>query len=90
MMDKLGIAALFSAGAALVAGASYVDAHLGVSRDVGQILADRRFTKRIDERIHRVGEFASIYGHLLVADPAAEGLWFEGKSWTYSEILYRE
>ena len=88
-MENLLSTTSIAAGSALFAGASYLDAHYGISRDIGQILADRRMGKRIEQRIKQVGEYASVYGHMQTADPNAEGLWFEGRSWTYAEILKR-
>lgn len=92
-METLGVKALVAGAAALVAGASYVDAHYGISRDVGHLLADRKFGHRIAKRIRDVGDVAGVYGHVRTADPTAEALWFEGRSWTYAQVLkgrYRE
>lgn len=88
-MENLLSTTSIAAASAVLAGATYLDAHYGVSRDIGQVLADRRMGKRIEQRIKQVGDYASVYGHLKTADPHAEGLWFEGRSWTYAEILNR-
>lgn len=86
-MERVGTRALIASAAALVAGAAYIDGHLGISKDINQLLADRRFIKRVEKRIGSVGNVAGLYGHLKIADPDAEGLWFEGGSWTYAQIL---
>lgn len=86
-MDQLSTKALIASAAALAAGASYIDGHFGISRDIGQLLADRKFGQRLDARIKRLNGVAGLYGHLKIADPTAEGLWFEGKTWTFADIL---
>lgn len=78
--------ALVAASTAFVAGATYIDAQLAISRDVKQALRDRRYGKAIGSRFKALENNASVYGHLLLADPKATALWFEGRSWTYAEV----
>ena len=87
IMDSFVSNGIATGALAALAGFTYLDGRYGLSRDMGQIMADRRMGKRIEARIKQVGDCASIYGHMKTADPAAEGLWFEGRSWTYAEIL---
>jgi hypothetical protein len=85
-MITLTPTALLTASSALVAGATYVDARFAISRDVKQILSDRRYEKAIANRFQALGNNASAYGHLRLAVPNASALWFEGRSWTYAEV----
>lgn len=85
-MAVLTPTALMAASSALVAGATYIDAQLGVSRDVQQIFRDRRYGKAIGNRFQALEKNASAYGHLLLADPNASALWFEGRTWTWAEV----
>jgi hypothetical protein len=86
-MAELISTASLAAIPAVLSGAAYLDARYGISRDVGQLLADRRMSKRIEQRIKEIGSYASLYGHMQTAKKDQEGLWFEGRSWTYSEII---
>jgi hypothetical protein len=73
-------------GAAAAAFAAlFLSDRYGVSRDVGQILQDRAFRKRMDARINHLGDDVTIYRMLELAQPDAAALWFEGRSWTYAE-----
>jgi hypothetical protein len=78
--------ALIATSTALVAGATYIDAQLAISRDVKQVLSNRRYGKAIGSRFKALENNASAYGHLLLADPNATALWFEGRNWTYAEV----
>jgi hypothetical protein len=78
--------ALIAASSALVGATCYLDAHLAISRDVKQVFRDRRYGKAIQNRFKTLENNASAYGHLLLADPNASALWFEGRSWTYAEV----
>jgi hypothetical protein len=73
--------------AASVAGLAYLDGYYSISRDVRQLLADRKFKKRLDARIGLMGTHITTYHMFEFADPSAEALWFEGRSWTYGEAL---
>jgi len=86
LMSRASLAAI----PAILSGAAYLDGHYGISRDLGQLLADRRMAKRIEQRIKQVGDVASLYGHVQTAQMEQEGLWFEGRTWTYFEILKGE
>jgi len=72
---------------AAVLAALFLDERYGVSRDVGQILQDRAFRNRMGARINRLGDDVTIYRMLELAQPDTAALWFEGRSWTYAEII---
>ncbi|KAE9979471.1 hypothetical protein BLS_009778 [Venturia inaequalis] len=78
--------ALVAASSALIAGATYIDAQLAITRDVQQIFRDKRYGKAIGNRFQALRNNASAYGHLLLADPSAEALWFEGRTWTWGQV----
>lgn len=71
--------------AASVAGLAYLDGYYSIARDVRQLLADRKFKKRLDVRIGLMGSHVTMYHMFELADQSAEALWFEGQSWTYGE-----
>lgn len=78
------------AGLATALGAAYVNAHLALGHDVGQLLDNRSFSKRFDRHLKKVGDESTLYRMLEFADPKNEALWFEGRTWTYSELIDRE
>jgi hypothetical protein len=89
-MDQLSTKALAAAGAAIIAGAAYVDGHYAIHRDIKHLLSDRRFGQRLQEKCRQLGQHATLYHHMEMADPSASGLWFEGREWTYAEIKQGE
>ncbi|KAM0331296.1 hypothetical protein ACHAQA_002966 [Verticillium albo-atrum] len=83
--EKVAIAA--SAAAATLLGALYANNRYGVSYDINQLLAEKAFRKRFEERVAVLGNDISLYHMLELADPRAEALWFENRRWTYAEVL---
>ncbi|SPO04692.1 related to acyl-CoA synthetases (AMP-forming)/AMP-acid ligases II [Cephalotrichum gorgonifer] len=82
---KAAIAA--SAAAATVLGALYANDRYGFSYDINQLLSERAFRKRLEERIRALGGDVSYYHMLQLADPSAEALWYEGRRWNYAEVI---
>jgi hypothetical protein len=77
-----------AAGAATATAlAALLDKRYGVSHDVSQILQDRAFRKRMGARINDLGDDVTIYRMLELAQPDAAALWFEGRSWSYAEMI---
>jgi hypothetical protein len=72
--------------AALLGAGAYLDARYGVSYDLRKLSQIRTSRKRIGERIRELGDEATLYRLLELADQGAEALWFEGRSLTYSEM----
>ncbi|KAH8800379.1 putative bifunctional fatty acid transporter/acyl-CoA synthetase [Xylogone sp. PMI_703] len=68
-------------------GSAYLNAKLGITRDIKQLRYDRTYGKIIAQNIARVGNsnMSTLAYALKSADKTAEGLWFEGRSWTYGE-----
>lgn len=85
-MDQLSTKAIAAATAAFVAGAAYIDGHYNIRRDIKQIRGDKKFGQRLQAKCQELGSNASLYHHLEMTNQEAEGLWFEGKAWTYGQI----
>ncbi|KAH6676983.1 putative bifunctional fatty acid transporter/acyl-CoA synthetase [Plectosphaerella plurivora] len=83
--DKVAIAA--SAAAATLLGALYANNRYGVTYDINQLLSEKSFRKRFQDRIALLGDDVSLYHMWELADPRAEALWFENRRWTYGEVL---
>lgn len=76
-----------SAATATLLGALYLDQRYGLSYDIQQLLREKAFRNRLQERIRSLGDDVSLYHMLELAEPTAEALWFEGRRWTYAEVL---
>jgi len=76
-----------SAAAAALLGSVYLNNRYGVSTDIKQLLRDRAFRKRLTARVAQFSSNASLYHMLELADPSASALWFEGRSWSYAEVI---
>jgi len=85
-MEQLSTKALTAATVAFLAGATYIDGHYAITRDIKHLLSDRRYGQRIQARCQQLANHATLYHWLELADPKAEALWFEGRSWTYAEM----
>lgn len=78
------MATLAASAAAAAAGLLYANHALGVSRDISQYRLDASFTKRFPEFIDSLGpQSPHLYRMLELADPTADALWFEGRTWNY-------
>lgn len=74
-----------------VLGGAYIDAKLGISKDLRTLYYERTFSKRLQERIKELSPITTHYGMLQHAVDvrglgAAEALWFEQKTWTYAQL----
>lgn len=85
---QLAVAA--SAATATLLGALYANDRYGVSHDIKQLLSEKAFRKRLQERIQALDSDFSLFHMLELADPEAEALWFENRRWTYAEVLHGE
>jgi acyl-CoA synthetase (AMP-forming)/AMP-acid ligase II len=72
--------------AATMAGAAYLDGKLGISLDVRELHRERTWRRRLEERIKSLGTQCTLYGVLSGADRNAQALWFEGRTWTYTDL----
>ena len=89
-MDQVAVKWVAAATAASLAGAAYLDGKYALRRDVKHLLSERGFTRRMDERCKLLGDHATMYHILELADQKAAGLWFEGRSWTYGDVIKGE
>jgi hypothetical protein len=85
-MAQLSLRSLAAGTAAVAAGAAYLDAKFHLRRDVKHLLSERQFKQRMGERIKLLGDQVTMYHIMELADQRASGLWFEGRSWTYTEM----
>ncbi|KNG86448.1 putative bifunctional fatty acid transporter and acyl-CoA synthetase [Aspergillus nomiae NRRL 13137] len=79
------------ASALSVGAAAYLNAKLAISTDISTIYNDRAFTKRLGQRIVELGDTTTIYKMLervieVDGHGSREALWFENKTWTYSQL----
>ncbi|KAE8131472.1 hypothetical protein BDV38DRAFT_275928 [Aspergillus pseudotamarii] len=79
------------ASALSVGAAAYLNAKLSISTDISTIYNDRAFTKRLGQRIAELGDTTTIYKMLervieVEGHGSREALWFENKTWTYSQL----
>ncbi|KAL2438785.1 Long-chain fatty acid transport protein 2 [Exophiala dermatitidis] len=78
------MATVAATAAAAAAGLFYADRKLGVSRDISQYRLEQSFAKRFPEFVGKLGpQSPHLYRMLELADPTAEAIWFEGRSWNY-------
>lgn len=84
MRASLPSAALGAASAVLAG--LYLDGRYGLGHDIRQMMLDKAFRKRMGGRIAQLGDETTLYRMLELADPEAEALWFEGRSWSYGQI----
>jgi hypothetical protein len=82
-MDPVSVVAATSA--ALEAGA-YLNAKWSVGIDLRNLQHDRAWGKRLGAFIAALGDTVTLYHMFARVDHHVEGLWFEGKTWTYGEL----
>ncbi|KAJ5907653.1 bifunctional fatty acid transporter/acyl-CoA synthetase (FAT1) [Penicillium taxi] len=79
------------ASALSVAAGAYFNAKLAISTDLSQIFGDRDFGKRLGQRLAQLGDTATLYKVLqrtveVDGHGDAEALWFENKTWSYTQL----
>ncbi|KAK7892717.1 hypothetical protein LTR67_006954 [Exophiala xenobiotica] len=80
-MAATTIAASTAAAASLLL---YADHSLGITRDIQQHRLDASFTARFPQFLSKLGDSSPhLYRMLELADPTADALWFEGRTWNY-------
>src|ERR1700761_9026192 len=81
--------ATIAASTAAAAGLLYYADHrvLGISRDLKHYRGEQDFAKRMPEFINKLGpQSPHLYRMLELADPNADALYFEGRSWNYRAV----
>lgn len=76
------------AGAALIAGGSYINARYGIGTDIREISHEKKGVKRLLENFSKLGENCTIYNLFSRSNPTSDALWFEGQSWTYGQLKH--
>ncbi|KPI44704.1 Very long-chain acyl-CoA synthetase [Cyphellophora attinorum] len=75
-----------AAATALIAGLG-LNSYFGISKDITQIRFNKQFNKLLTAHIQRAGPQATcLYRLLELADPHADAVFFEGRSWTYAAM----
>ncbi|RAK99198.1 putative bifunctional fatty acid transporter/acyl-CoA synthetase (FAT1) [Aspergillus ibericus CBS 121593] len=79
------------ASALSAAAGAYLNAKFSVSNDLASLYNERAWTNRLGQRIAQLGDAATIYKMLervveVEGHGSNEALWFEHKTWSYSEL----
>ncbi|KAL4897923.1 hypothetical protein BDV59DRAFT_52089 [Aspergillus ambiguus] len=90
-LSELSAPAVAMASAATAAAGAYLNAKYSISTDLSTIRNERSTAARVAERAAKLGDSTTIYKMLeLVVDVEGHGsreaLWFEQKTWTYSQL----
>ncbi|KAE8349163.1 hypothetical protein BDV28DRAFT_141764 [Aspergillus coremiiformis] len=91
LFSEMSLPAVTMASALSVTAAAYLNAKLSISTDLSAIYNNRSWVKRLDQRIAQLGDTTTIYKMLervieVEGYGSEEALWFEQKTWTYSEL----
>lgn len=91
ILSEVGVPAVAMGTAFSLAAGAYLNAKLAIGTDLSTLKNDRAFGQRLGERIGKMGESPTIYKMLeRVVDVenqgASDALWFEHKTWSYSQL----
>lgn len=91
ILSEASMPGVAMASALSAAAAAYLNAKLAISTDLSAYFNDKAFGKRLGEHIANLGESTTIYKMLervvdVEKQGAADALWFEQKTWSYTEI----
>ncbi|KAK6821650.1 hypothetical protein RU639_007682 [Aspergillus parasiticus] len=91
LFSEISAPTMAMASALSVGAAAYLNAKLAISADISTIYNDRAFTARLGQRIAQLGDTTTIYKMLervieVDGHGSREALWFENKTWTYSQL----
>ncbi|KAJ5604611.1 hypothetical protein N7510_009765 [Penicillium lagena] len=91
LLSEVSAPTVAMASALSVAAGAYLNAKLSISTDLSQLAGDRAFAARLGERIAQLGDSTTIYKMLervveVEGQGAADALWFEHKTWSYSQL----
>ncbi|KIW16033.1 hypothetical protein PV08_06084 [Exophiala spinifera] len=65
----------------------YANHSLGITKDIQQYRLDQSFSKRFPEFLGKLGpQSPHLYRMLELADPNADALYFEGRTWNYRAV----
>lgn len=91
LLSEVSAPTVAMASALSVAAGAYLNAKLSISTDLSQLAGDRAFAARLGERIAQLGDSTTIYKMLervveVEGQGAGDALWFEHKTWSYSQL----
>lgn len=91
IFSEVSAPAVAMASALSVAAGAYLDAKLAISTDLQTISNNKAVAKRLNKRIAELDGSATIYKMLERAVEveergATDALWFEQKTWSYSQL----
>lgn len=94
-LSELSAPSVAVASAATAAAAAYLNAKLAISTDLAAIRNDRATAARLGQRVAQLGDTATIYKMLervveVDGYGSREALWFEQKTWTYTQLKERK
>lgn len=94
LFSEISAPTMAMASALSVGAAAYLNAKLAISTDISTIYNDRAFTARLGQRIAQLGDTTTIYKMLervieVDGHGSSDALWFENKTWTYSQLKDR-
>ncbi|XRM39061.1 hypothetical protein ABZX51_002440 [Aspergillus tubingensis] len=89
--SELGGPSIAIASALSAAAGAYINAKFSISTDLSLLYKERSWANRLGQRIAQLGDTATLYKLLervveVDGQGAAEALWFEHKTWTYSQL----
>lgn len=92
--SELGGPSIAIASALSAAAGAYINAKFSISTDLSLLYKERTWANRLGQRIAQLGDTATLYKMLervveVEGQGAAEALWFEHKTWTYSQLKDR-
>ncbi|KKK13749.1 putative bifunctional fatty acid transporter and acyl-CoA synthetase [Aspergillus rambellii] len=91
LFSEISVPAMAAASTFSLAAGAYLNAKLSISTDLATIYNDRAWENRLSHRISQLGDATTLYGMLrrvveVEGHGSKEALWFEGKTWTYSQV----
>ena len=76
------------AAAGVVASLAYIlNKATGFSQDVSTFRTQAATATNLKQHLTKLGEHPTLYRLLELSDPQADGLWFEGRSWSYAAMI---
>jgi hypothetical protein len=74
-----------------LAAAAYTNAKFGIKTDIDSLRDERAFGTLLGQRIAQMGDTCTVYKLLervieVDGKGAADALWFENKTWSYSQV----
>ncbi|KAF9893816.1 hypothetical protein FE257_009986 [Aspergillus nanangensis] len=90
-ISEIGAPSLALASALTAATGAYLNSKFALSTDISAILNDRATANRLAQRVAQLGDTATVYKMLervveVECRGSQDALWFEQKTWTYSQL----